>query len=131
MSKNLNLLLQGPSSFSPSKILSLNHEINSINDSQAIELNCHEFYSVDIAQDFSDHLKLLELLKSNEPSNLPNFFIGPRSGTISPWASKTSEIITNVGIQGVLRIEKYLGYFISENFSALAIVAIYGMLIII
>ena len=118
MSKNLNLLLQGPSSFSPSKILSLNHEINSINDSQAIELNCHEFYSVDIAQDFSDHVKLLELLKSNEPSNLPNFFIGPRSGTISPWASKTSEIITNVGIQGVLSIEKYLGYFVNNNISA-------------
>ena len=117
MSKNLNLLLQGPSSFSPSKILSLNHEINSINDSQAIELNCHEFYSVDIAQDFSDHVKLLELLKSNEPLNLPNFFIGPRSGTISPWASKTSEIITNVGIQGVLSIEKYLGYFVNNNIS--------------
>ena len=63
MSKNLNLLLQGPSSFSPSKILSLNHELNSINDSSAIELNCYEFYSVDIAQDFSDHVKLLELLK--------------------------------------------------------------------
>ena len=92
--------------------------MNSINDSQAIELNCHEFYSVDIAQDFSDHLKLLELLKSNEPSNLPNFFIGPRSGTISPWASKTSEIITNVGIQGVLSIEKYLGYFVNNNISA-------------
>ena len=108
MSKNLNLLLQGPSSFSPSKILSLNHELNSINDSPALELNCYEFYSVDITQDFSDHVKLLELLKSKEPTNLPNFFIGPRSGTISPWASKTSEIITNVGIQGVLRIEKYL-----------------------
>ena len=118
MSKNLNLLLQGPSSFSPSKILSLNHELNSINDSPAIELSCYEFYSIDIAQDFSDHVKLLELLKSKEPTNLPNFFIGPRSGTISPWASKTSEIITNVGIQGVLRIEKYLGYFVNNNISA-------------
>ena len=39
---------------------------------------------------------MFELLSSKEPINLPNFFIGPRSGTISPWSSKTSEIITNV-----------------------------------
>ena len=118
MSKNLNLLLQGPSSFSPSKISSLNSDFNFINDSSALELNSFEFYSVDVSQDFSDHAKLIELLRSQEPINLPNFFIGPRSGTISPWASKTSEIIINVGIQGVYSIEKYLGYFINENFSA-------------
>ncbi len=118
MSKNLNLLLQGPSSFSPSKISSLNSEFNLINDSSALELNSFEFYSVDVSQNFSDHAKLIELLNSQEPIKLPNFFIGPRSGTISPWASKTSEIIINVGIQGVYSIEKYLGYFINENFSA-------------
>ena len=70
---------------------------------------------VDVSQDFFDHSKLLELLNSSEPSNIPNFFIGPRSGTISPWASKTSEIIANVGIQGVKRIEKYVGYFLENN----------------
>ena len=117
MSKNLNLLLQGPSSFSPSKISSLSSELNSANDSSIAELKIYEFYSVDINEDFSDHGKLFELLSSKEPINLPNFFIGPRSGTISPWSSKTSEIITNVGIQGVNRIEKYLGYFIKNNIS--------------
>ena len=119
MSKNLNLLLQGPSSFSPSKISSLKSDLNFENDLKIEELSSYDFYSVDLDQDFSDHLKLLELLNSNEPSNLPNFFIGPRSGTISPWASKTSEIIANVGIQGVKRIEKYVGYFVNNN-SALA-----------
>ena len=104
MSKNFNLLLQGPSSFSPSKISSLNFELNLTNDSPIEELNIYEFYSVDINKDFSDHEKLFELLSSKESVNFPNFFIGPRSGTISPWASKTSEIITNVGIQGVNRI---------------------------
>ena len=116
MSKNLNLLLQGPSSFSPSKISSLNLELNSANDSPIAGLNIYEFYSVDINEDFSDHGKLFELLSSKETINLPNFFIGPRSGTISPWASKTSEIITNVGIQGVNRIEKYLGCFIKNQY---------------
>ena len=117
MSKNLNLLLQGPSSFSPSKISSLNFELNLTNDSPIEELNIYEFYSVDINKDFSDHEKLFELLSSKESVNFPNFFIGPRSGTISPWASKTSEIITNVGIQGVNRIEKYLGCFMKKNIS--------------
>ena len=117
MSKNLNLLLQGPSSFSPSKISSLKSDLNLENHFQIEELSGYDFYSVDVSQDFFDHSKLLELLNSSEPSNIPNFFIGPRSGTISPWASKTSEIINNVGIQGVNRIEKYLGCFIKNNIS--------------
>ena len=115
MSKNLNLLLQGPSSFSPSKIASLKSDLNSENNFQIDELSSCDFYSVDVSQDFSDHVKLIELLNSSETSNLPNFFIGPRSGTISPWASKTSEIIANVGIQGVERIEKYFGYFVNNK----------------
>ena len=118
MSKNLNLLLQGPSSFSPSKIASLNDDLNSANDFPIKALSSFEFYSVDITQDFSDYAKLSELLNSKKPSNLPDFFIGPRSGTISSWASKTNEIITNVGILGVLSIEKYLGYFFDNNISA-------------
>ena len=118
MSKNHNLLLQGPSSFSPSKILSLNSEINSANENSIIELSCLEFYSVNVSQDFSDHVKLLELLSSKESTRLPNFFVGPRSGTISPWASKTREIIINVGIQDVHSVEKYLGYFIKEDISS-------------
>lgn len=115
MSKNLNLLLQGPSSFSPSKILSLNSEINLLNDSSNIKLRCLEFYSLDVSEAFSDHEKLSELLNCQESLDLPNFFVGPRSGTISPWSSKTSEIINNVGIQGIHSIEKYFGYFINGN----------------
>ncbi len=118
MSKNLNLLLQGPSSFSPSKISSLKSDLNLENHFQIEGLSGYDFYSVDVSQDFFDHSKLLELLNSSEPSNIPNFFIGPRSGTISPWASKTSEIIANVGIQGVKRIEKYVGYFLENNKTA-------------
>ena len=116
MSKNFNLLLQGPSSFSPSKISSLNSEFNLINNKKLIELNSLEFYSLYLAKDFSDYSKLFELLDSQEATNFPDFFVGPRSGTISPWASKTSEIILNVGIKGVHSIERYFGYFINKHF---------------
>ena len=115
MSKNLNLLLQGPLSFSPSKISSINSEFNLINNKKLLELSSFEFYSLNIAKDFSDYTKLFELLNAQETSDLPNFFVGPRSGTISPWSSKTNEIISNVGIKGVLSIEKYLGYFINKD----------------
>ena len=112
MSKNLNLLLQGPSSFSPSKISSLHLELNQINNQSFAGLSCLEYYAITLDKEFSDHSKLLELLSAQEQSISPNFLVGPRSGTISPWASKTKEIITNVGIKGVLSIEKYFGYII-------------------
>ncbi len=115
MSKNFNLLLQGPASFSPSKISSLNSKFNLINNKKLIELSSFEFYALNIVKDFSDHSKLFELLDSHIASDSPNFFVGPRSGTISPWASKTNEIISNVGIRGVLSIEKYFGYFINKD----------------
>ena len=115
MSKNSNLLLQGPSSFSPSKILSLNSEIKSLNNDSSIELTCIEFYLIFVSEDFSDRNKLFELLNSAEVKSQPNFFIGPRTGTLSPWSSKTIEIISTVGILGVQNIERYYGYFIKAE----------------
>ena len=56
--------------------------------------------------------KLFNLLNAANQSEFPHFLIGPRRGTLSPWSSKTSEIIQNVGISGVQSIEKYFGYFV-------------------
>ncbi len=112
MSKNLNLLLQGHSSFSPSKISSQNSQLNIINDSHNLKLNCVEYYAVTINESFADHSKLLNLLNAANQSKSAHFLIGPRKGTFSPWSSKTSEIIQNVGISGVQSIEKYFGYFV-------------------
>ena len=75
MSKNLNLLLQGPSSFSPSKISSLSADIKLINNNSSIELNSFEFYSVDVSQDFDDHAKLFELLRADEPLSFLVFLL--------------------------------------------------------
>ena len=43
-----------------------------------------------------------------------SFLVGPRSGTISPWSSKTEDIIKNVGVKDVSRIEKFYGFHISH-----------------
>ena len=112
MSKNLNLLLQGHSSFSPSKISSQNLQLNSINDSKLLHLSCLEYYAVTVDESFTDNSKLFNLLNAADQSEFPHFLIGPRRGTLSPWSSKTSEIIQNVGISGVQSIEKYFGYFV-------------------
>ena len=34
------------------------------------------------------------------------FMVVPRLGTISPWASKATDIVKNCGIEGVLRVER-------------------------
>ena len=115
MSKNLNLLLQGHSSFSPSKISSQNLQLNKINNLKNLKLSCIEYYALTVTQDFSSHAKLLNLLNAVSQSKTPNFFIGPRAGTISPWSSKTKEIIDNVSIQGVHSIERYFGYFLEGS----------------
>ena len=112
MSKNLNLLLQGHSSFSPSRISFQNSQLNSTNNSKNLKLTCLEYYAVTVNESFSSHSKLLSLLNAANQSDSPQFFIGPRKGTLSPWSSKTSEIIENVGISGVQSIEKYFGYFV-------------------
>ena len=115
MSKNLNLLLQGHSSFSPSKLSSQNLQLNKINNLKNLKLSCIEYYALTVTQDFSSHAKLLNLLNAVSQSKTPNFFIGPRAGTISPWSSKTKEIIDNVSIQGVHSIERYFGYFLEGS----------------
>ena len=127
MSKNLNLLLQGPSCFSSSKISSLKIELCNINNLDDLNLSCIEYYAINFDPSFSDNNKLLELLNAKEESRFPNLLIGPRSGTISPWSSKTIEIIENVGIKGINSIERYFGYFIegTEDITTLKLTCLF------
>ena len=46
-----------------------------------------------------------------------SFYVGPRLGTISPWSSKTEDIIRNVGLNNILRVERFLGFRIGSEFS--------------
>ena len=55
-----------------------------------------------------DNLKAI--LDAKEFSSDFNFFIGPRKSTISPWSSKTQDIVQNVGIKNIFRIEKFIGF---------------------
>jgi len=40
------------------------------------------------------------------------YFVVPRVGTLSPWASKATDIARNCGLESVRRIERGVGYFV-------------------
>lgn len=46
------------------------------------------------------------------------FLVVPRLGTISPWASKATDIAKNTGLDTVKRIERGIAYYITGQFSA-------------
>lgn len=43
------------------------------------------------------------------------FLVTPRSGTISPWSSKATDIARNAGLAKVVRIERGLAYFLHAH----------------
>ena len=40
-------------------------------------------------------------------NNLSSSFIGPRAAMITPWSTNAVEITQNMGINGIIRIEKF------------------------
>ncbi|MFL0064133.1 phosphoribosylformylglycinamidine synthase [Tenacibaculum maritimum] len=59
-------------------------------------------------------------LFGNQPkintASLDAFFVGPRAAMITPWSTNAVEITQNMGISGIIRIEKFKN--IEENFSS-------------
>ena len=115
MSKTNTFILQGKKSFSDSKLEQLNLDFNKINTQNA-EISSNEIYILASKNQDLNLDDLRNILNANDSLETFSFLVGPRSGTISPWSSKTKDIIKNVGIQNVTRVEKFYGIHIS-NFS--------------
>ena len=115
MSKTNTFILQGKKSFSDSKLEQLNFDFNKINTQNA-EISSNEIYILASKNQDLNLDDLKNILNANDSLETFSFLVGPRSGTISPWSSKTEDIIKNVGIQNVTRVEKFYGIHIS-NFS--------------
>ena len=45
------------------------------------------------------------------------FLVVPRLGTISPWASKASDIAGNCGLQSIQRLERGIAYYVAGSLS--------------
>jgi phosphoribosylformylglycinamidine synthase len=48
-------------------------------------------------------------------SNLELFLVIPRIGTISPWASRATDIAKNCGLENILRIERGIAFYVEAN----------------
>jgi len=112
VSKTNTFILQGKKSFSDSKLGQLNLDFNKLNNQKA-NIASSEIY---ILASHTKELHLEELtniLNADDSIQSFSFIVGPRSGTISPWSSKTEDIIKNVGVKDIDRVEKFYGFHIS------------------
>ena len=113
------LLLPGSAALSAPRFSRLSAQITEV-DPTLILKRAFFIYAVDIAGDV-DGSKLSALLQpgtSSEPSGdelgkREVVVVAPRFGTISPWASKATNIAQNCGFEGVKRIERAVVYVVA------------------
>ncbi|MEQ1738696.1 MAG: phosphoribosylformylglycinamidine synthase [Methyloglobulus sp.] len=98
-----------------------------ISELQTIEPNIHAItarfiHFVDVADDLNEaEFSLLkELLSYGNQQAIPDmagekWLVVPRSGTISPWSSKATEIAQRCGLKSIKRIERGIEYSIVAN----------------
>ena len=113
MSKTNTFILQGKKSFSDSKLEQLNFDFNKSNNQES-KIISKEIYILASQNAELNLNELKNILNADESLESFSFFIGPRSGTISPWSSKTEDIIKNVGVADIDRVEKFYGFTISS-----------------
>jgi phosphoribosylformylglycinamidine synthase len=114
VSKTNTFILQGKKSFSDSKLEQLNFEFNNSNNRKS-NISSNEIYIVASQNKNLDLKSLKNILNADDNLDSFSFIVGPRSGTISPWSSKTEDIIRNVGIKDVDRVERFNGFNISDE----------------
>jgi len=113
VSKINTFILQGKESFSNSKLEQLNLDFNNSNNKSST-ISSKEIYIVAAKSDDLNLDQLKNILAADHPDDSFSFIVGPRSGTISPWSSKTEDIIKNVGILNINRVEKFNSFTISD-----------------
>ena len=106
-------IFSGGNAFSSATVAKLIDEFNFLNNTNA-SIECIEVFLV-AAEDSCNELdSCKEILGCEQLSKEFDFFVGPRRSTISPWSSKTEDILKNVGIVGISRIERFYGFKISN-----------------
>ena len=104
--------LAGPGALSPFRSERLLARVRSVAPAaEAIEARFIHFVHVERPLEDHEEARLAALLTYGEPAVEPRagaaqFLVVPRLGTISPWASKATDIARNTGLAAVLRIER-------------------------
>jgi phosphoribosylformylglycinamidine synthase len=117
------LKLPGSSALSSFRVNRLIVELQAIEPS-INSLTARFIHFVDVAENLSDaELSLLKVLLSYSTQESvththgERWLVVPRSGTISPWSSKATEIAQRCGLNSVKRIERGVEYSITANVS--------------
>ncbi len=86
------------------------------------DLRCSHYYFVDLEQKLSStQQEVLQRLLIGDADSAPThskgslFLVIPRPGTISPWASKATDIAHNCGLKTIRRIERGVAYFVHSD----------------
>ena len=74
------------------------------------KISSNEIYLVQSKSEKINHEGLQDILAAKENDAEFAFYVGPRLGTISPWSSKTEDIIRNVGFDNIERVERLYGF---------------------
>ena len=114
MSKTKNFIFKGKQSFSSSKLDQIESQFSKLNKFDT-KISSNEIYLIQSASETSNQDGLKDILSAEENDIEFSFYVGPRLGTISPWSSKTEDIIKNVGFNDVLRVEKLNGFIIEND----------------
>ena len=78
-------------------------------------------FAVEVNKTLSDHnLNIIKWVLGNailiNKKEIHGDFIGQKKEMISPWSTNASEIIQNIGIKNIIRIEKFIYPENTENF---------------
>ncbi len=104
--------LAGPSALSPFRSERLLARVRGVAPgAEAIDGRFVHFVHVERPLEDHEEARLAALLTYGEPpleapTGAARFLVVPRLGTISPWASKATDIARNSGLAAVLRIER-------------------------
>ena len=112
MSKTKSFIYKGKQSFSSSKLEQINRQFKQINKLD-YDIQSNEIYLVLTKSNDINEEGIKDILSAKEYSEEFTFYNGPRLGTISPWSSKTEDIVKNVGLKDILRVERLFGFKIN------------------
>ncbi|MBK6906823.1 MAG: phosphoribosylformylglycinamidine synthase [Rhodocyclaceae bacterium] len=112
------LALRGTAAFSASRLARLQQQLEAI--APKVKVSAEHWYLIDLSAPLSaaEQARLGELL-AVAPTRAPVpagelLVVTPRLGTISPWASKATDIARNCGFATVRRIERVTAYYLQN-----------------
>jgi phosphoribosylformylglycinamidine synthase len=115
------LILHGKAALSPFRIEKLLHKLRAdMPNIHAVGSQFMHFVDSEQKPDTAQMMVLERILMYGESAEQAeysgeNFLVVPRIGTISPWASKATDIAHNCGLKEITRIERGILYTITMN----------------